>query len=299
MAFAQSEVDKLLVDTGRSCCICGTLHAVQVHHIVHIKDGGSDSIENGIPLCPTCHSIVHKEYSPGSSVRSYTPGELRHFRTRALEANRRRWLGLAVQSEVLAVHDHFPIRQVAQALGNAQWRVLVWHTWTEYFDEILFLHLVKFFRTAHEAFPLQEIKCRVLLAHPEDSFCAKYRARALANSDLGPLVRRAASNFARAARKVSRREFEELLEIRLYSSVLTMPLYIIDNRAFVGWYPDGETSHYAPYIEIDATHSGLVTALESSWIRTWDKAQWEWNFRRRRPEPVRHQNRRELIGPGV
>jgi 5-methylcytosine-specific restriction endonuclease McrA len=68
MAFKQEEVERLLVDTGRRCCLCGLLHKVQVHHIVAQADGGTDHIDNGIPLCPNCHDEVHGQYAPGRTV---------------------------------------------------------------------------------------------------------------------------------------------------------------------------------------------------------------------------------------
>lgn len=89
MSFNAAEAEKLLVDCGRRCCICGRLHRVQVHHIVP----GDDDIENGIPLCPNCHDEVHDKYSPGRTTRSYKPTELKLHRKRTIEqvAREGRW----------------------------------------------------------------------------------------------------------------------------------------------------------------------------------------------------------------
>lgn len=86
MGFKQSEVDKLLADTGRRCCICGILHNIQVHHIIPQEDGGSDEIDNAIPLCPNCHDHVHIKYSKGRTTRSYTPNELKLHRERTIRS---------------------------------------------------------------------------------------------------------------------------------------------------------------------------------------------------------------------
>ncbi len=85
MSFNRREIEQLLVDCGRRCCICGRVHRVQVHHIIP----GDDSIENGIPLCPNCHDEAHTEYSPGRTTRTYTPDELRLHRKRTIDKVRR------------------------------------------------------------------------------------------------------------------------------------------------------------------------------------------------------------------
>lgn len=88
MPFNQTEVEQLLADTGRRCCICKLLHHVSVHHIDPSYRGGSDHIDNAIPLCPTCHDVIHTSYSPGRSTRSYTPNELRLHRQHTIELAR-------------------------------------------------------------------------------------------------------------------------------------------------------------------------------------------------------------------
>jgi len=76
MGFRRDSVEKLLAATGRRCCICGTLHCVQVHHIVPNEHGGSDRIDNAIPLCPNCHDNVHAQKASGRTTRSYSADEL-------------------------------------------------------------------------------------------------------------------------------------------------------------------------------------------------------------------------------
>ncbi len=82
MTFKPKEVDQLLAETGRRCCLCGGLHKVQVHHIVSKEDGGSDEIDNAIPLCPNCHDEVHAGYASGRTTRAYTAKELKLHRKR-------------------------------------------------------------------------------------------------------------------------------------------------------------------------------------------------------------------------
>ena len=64
LGFNKAEIEQLLTDCGRRCCICGRLHRVQVLHIVI----GDDDIKNDIPLCPDCHDEAHSEYSIGRTT---------------------------------------------------------------------------------------------------------------------------------------------------------------------------------------------------------------------------------------
>ncbi|MBN2028273.1 MAG: HNH endonuclease [Actinobacteria bacterium] len=82
MSFRKKDVEKLLVDTGRLCCLCKGLRPVQAHHIIPRKDGGTDEIDNAITLCPNCHEEVG---SRGRTTRQYTPEELKQHREMTIE----------------------------------------------------------------------------------------------------------------------------------------------------------------------------------------------------------------------
>ncbi|OGW30454.1 MAG: hypothetical protein A2X59_07190 [Nitrospirae bacterium GWC2_42_7] len=84
MAFKKKDIDRLLAAVGRKCCLCGSLHNVQVHHIVPKEDGGQDDVDNAIVLCPMCHDRVHVKPSSGRTTRDYTPTELKLHRDRSL-----------------------------------------------------------------------------------------------------------------------------------------------------------------------------------------------------------------------
>ncbi len=88
MAFNRSDVENLLVETGRRCCICQLLHLVQVHHIHPVGEGGTDEIDNAIPLCPLCHDQVHANSAPGRVTKSYSHSELKLHRQRTIEMMR-------------------------------------------------------------------------------------------------------------------------------------------------------------------------------------------------------------------
>lgn len=46
------------------CSVCGYTHATSFHHIVLIKNGGSDFGANRIPICSECHRNVHPWMKP-------------------------------------------------------------------------------------------------------------------------------------------------------------------------------------------------------------------------------------------
>ena len=48
----------LVPDSYIPCSKCNK-PAVDIHHIVFKSQGGSDEIENLIPLCRKCHDIAH------------------------------------------------------------------------------------------------------------------------------------------------------------------------------------------------------------------------------------------------
>ena len=85
MGFDKNQSETLLAYCGRRCCICRKLHRVQIHHIKPKEEGGTDEIENGIPLCPNCHDEVHIRYSSGRTTKSYTETELKLHRKRTIE----------------------------------------------------------------------------------------------------------------------------------------------------------------------------------------------------------------------
>lgn len=42
-----------------SCAICDDNRNLQIHHVVHRSQGGTDSVQNLICLCPKCHALAH------------------------------------------------------------------------------------------------------------------------------------------------------------------------------------------------------------------------------------------------
>ena len=58
--FSIEEWNDLLFHTGCKCLACGNDEVLLVsNHIVPMKDGGSNYIDNIQPLCKSCHSRKH------------------------------------------------------------------------------------------------------------------------------------------------------------------------------------------------------------------------------------------------
>jgi len=79
MGFKQSEVDKLLVNCNRRCCICHRFCGVKMEtdHMKPESEGGIDDIDNAIPLCFECHAEVHAYNDKHPRGRKYHEGELK------------------------------------------------------------------------------------------------------------------------------------------------------------------------------------------------------------------------------
>jgi hypothetical protein len=92
MAFNRDEVAKLLVRCHRRCCICHRFcgFKIETDHITQKADGGSDDIDNAIPLCFECHAETHLYNPRHPRGRKYTPEELR--------AHRDQWIKLCETS---------------------------------------------------------------------------------------------------------------------------------------------------------------------------------------------------------
>jgi hypothetical protein len=69
MPFPETIRIEALLACQRHCCLCHERKhtRLQCHHIVQAADGGADSFDNCIPLCPDCHSEV-RAFNPRHPV---------------------------------------------------------------------------------------------------------------------------------------------------------------------------------------------------------------------------------------
>ncbi len=60
-SIPEKTVSVVLVKCARHCCICRRFSPlqIQVHHIIEQCDGGTHDEDNLIPICISCHSMVH------------------------------------------------------------------------------------------------------------------------------------------------------------------------------------------------------------------------------------------------
>ena len=65
MPFPKAVRIEALIACQRHCCLCHERKHVQIqcHHITAEADGGPDTFDNCIPLCPDCHATV-RAYDP-------------------------------------------------------------------------------------------------------------------------------------------------------------------------------------------------------------------------------------------
>ena len=87
MGFKRDEVSDLLVAVHRRCSIChrfcGT--KIETDHIVPEADGGTDNIDNAIPVCFECHAEIHSYNDRHPRGRKFTPDELRGHKTQWMQ----------------------------------------------------------------------------------------------------------------------------------------------------------------------------------------------------------------------
>ena len=87
MSFDKNKVSTLLAQCHRRCCVCHRFCGVkmELHHVEHKSDGGSDDIENAIPLCFECHAEVNHYNDAHPRGRKFTGEELLTHKRQWLE----------------------------------------------------------------------------------------------------------------------------------------------------------------------------------------------------------------------
>lgn len=91
MPFPEKQIESLLVQCHRRCCICHRFCGVkmEIDHIVPRAEGGSDDIENAIALCFECHAEAHAYNDRHPRGRKFRAGELRE--------HKQQWLKICVE----------------------------------------------------------------------------------------------------------------------------------------------------------------------------------------------------------
>lgn len=62
--FKQKQFQDMLKETlGTTCVNCGSNEHIHYHHIVPLINGGTNNLENIVPLCEDCHGAAHERSS--------------------------------------------------------------------------------------------------------------------------------------------------------------------------------------------------------------------------------------------
>lgn len=62
---------EVLTEAGYRCAVptCHTILAIDLHHLDMVADGGKNTADNLIALCPTCHALLHRGVIPAEAIR--------------------------------------------------------------------------------------------------------------------------------------------------------------------------------------------------------------------------------------
>ena len=79
MGFSQKIKEDALVAAARHCCVCRKFKGlnIEVHHIIPKAQGGKDTFENAIPLCPDCHADAGHYFAGHPRGIKLSPTELK------------------------------------------------------------------------------------------------------------------------------------------------------------------------------------------------------------------------------
>ena len=111
MAIPKSTRDQLLVEARHRCTICAE-KAFEIHHIIERAEGGADSPENLIVLCPNCHQ--HRYHRSAE----FTRDQLRLYKENLKQKNEvERRLLLNLEEIRLTLGSSSPA-ETEQRLGN-------------------------------------------------------------------------------------------------------------------------------------------------------------------------------------
>jgi hypothetical protein len=65
--------DAVLVEAGYKCAnpVCRNVLALEVHHIIWVKEGGSSTVENLLALCGHCHDLHTAGHIPSTAIYTW------------------------------------------------------------------------------------------------------------------------------------------------------------------------------------------------------------------------------------
>lgn len=122
--LTRQERDAVLREAGYRCAvpICNTTLAIDIHHIVEVRNNGGNDLENLLALCPTCHAHYHRGTISADSIR--------HWKERLVAINKHVDVKAAIEARVDQViaqrsiqpHDNERPKGFALAASEFNWR---------------------------------------------------------------------------------------------------------------------------------------------------------------------------------
>lgn len=72
-AIPTSVIQQVLHQAGYRCAnpSCRTILTLQIHHLDQVSEGGQNTPENLLALCPNCHTLHHKKIIPLESLKTW------------------------------------------------------------------------------------------------------------------------------------------------------------------------------------------------------------------------------------
>lgn len=100
MNWSETVKESVLVKCGRHCCICHKFCGLkmELHHIIHVSEGGKCTEENCIPLCFDCHADQRSYDHKHPKGTKYSRDELKKHRDK--------WFQLSAQNLGTGSNDH-------------------------------------------------------------------------------------------------------------------------------------------------------------------------------------------------
>lgn len=82
MPFPRNVRDEALLACKRYCCYCEKYSGLnmEIHHIIQEADGGSNTLDNAIPVCLNCHGTIGAYNSNHPKGTKYSSKELKKIR---------------------------------------------------------------------------------------------------------------------------------------------------------------------------------------------------------------------------
>ena len=66
-------INSVLIEAGYRCAVptCRNILAIDMHHIIEVKDGGPNEPSHLLALCPTCHALYTRGTIPKEAINAW------------------------------------------------------------------------------------------------------------------------------------------------------------------------------------------------------------------------------------